>query len=415
MSCRDGRRARLRSGHRQLSLWLAAFSLCLLCRSRTVCCLTRNAEGTIGSVKFSPSGSIPAKDQTILFPRKRKFIKSRVGSATGVVSTPSSKVAPNVSLGSQNTSDSKKVASALLDGLRSGAASGAAAACVKTLLQPLDAMKTLQQFQQTGSSNRAITMLESARILMKRPGGVANFYAGLGVTVLGSIPGVAIYFGAYQFCRRKLMETEWGPKNKRVSIALSAAIGNTIASFSRTPYEVLKQKLQMGTYPTFVAALRAVLADPINSLFPKGGVVIQMMRDVPYAVATLLVYESLQEALLNRSPVCQQQKKQWDFVIGGIAGGVGSWLTNPMDVIKTRLQMDDSSASVYGGSVTACAAMLWKEGGAPIFLRGATPRLMHKIPANCFFFLFYEMFRRILFTTTSPSDHAQSQPEKKKS
>ena len=30
------------------------------------------------------------------------------------------------------------------------------------------------------------------------------------------------------------------------------------------------------------------------------------------------------------------------------------------------------------------------------FLRGSVPRLMHKIPANGFFFVFYEFFRRVL-------------------
>ena len=284
--------------------------------------------------------------------------------------------------------------SALLDGLRSAAASGMAAACSKALLQPLDAIKTLQQFQKTVKvEQRALSTLEAAQVLIKRPGGIANFYAGLGVSVIGSMPGVALYFGLYQFFKQKLTQTRWGADHKTVSIALSAAFGNTIASATRTPYEVLKQKLQMGTYSSFGVAARAVLANPMESLFPKGGVLIQIVRDVPYAVVTLLVYESLQEALRSRN-LSDERKKQWDFVIGGIAGGVGSWVTNPMDVLKTRLQTD--SANVYGGSLFKCAGMVWEEGGVQAYLRGSVPRLLHKVPANCFFFLFYEMFRRVL-------------------
>lgn len=30
------------------------------------------------------------------------------------------------------------------------------------------------------------------------------------------------------------------------------------------------------------------------------------------------------------------------------------------------------------------------------FMKGATPRLIHKIPANAFFFVFYELFRNML-------------------
>ena len=117
-----------------------------------------------------------------------------------------------------------------------------------------------------------------------------------------------------------------------------------------------------------------------------GGVAIQMLRDVPYAVATLLVYEYLQGTL-------QGSAKERDFILGGISGGFGSWVTNPMDVVKTRLQ---TNSGLYGGSIRACAREVWHEGGAAAFMRGSVPRLMHKVPANAFFFFFYETFRRIL-------------------
>ena len=81
------------------------------------------------------------------------------------------------------------------------------------------------------------------------------------------------------------------------------------------------------------------------------------------------------------------------MVAGGIAGGTGSFATNPMDVLKTRLQVD---SSLYGGSVIACTKATYAEGGAAAFLRGSVPRLMHKIPANGAFFVFYELFRKLL-------------------
>ena len=64
-----------------------------------------------------------------------------------------------------------------------------------------------------------------------------------------------------------------------------------------------------------------------------------------------------------------------------------------MDVIKTRLQTD---STLYGGSVRTCFSMTLQEGGPSAFLRGSVPRLMHKVPANACFFLFYEFFRTVL-------------------
>ncbi len=129
-----------------------------------------------------------------------------------------------------------------------------------------------------------------------------------------------------------------------------------------------------------------------------------MLRDIPYAVVTLLTYEHLKHVW---KPKAEQQyptvpKRSWDLLVGGLAGGIGSYVTNPMDVIKTRLQTDTSSVlnsgvgAQYGGSIARCAALTWEEGGPSAFLRGSVPRLLHKVPANAFFFLFYELFRTLL-------------------
>jgi len=280
------------------------------------------------------------------------------------------------------------------NGLKSGAASASAAACVKTLLQPVDAVKTVQQFASTNVSLR-----QAAQILWERPGGFLNFYAGWGVTVIGSLPGVSLYFGVYSYCKQLLLtRSDWGGRHKTASIALSAAIGNTVASFSRVPYEVVKQKLQAGVYDTTGAALRDALKHPTTLLFPKGGVWTQMLRDVPYAVVTLLLYESLQQRFgsgnktesSSQKPPSPTKQRLLDFVVGGTAGGIGSWVTNPMDVVKTRLQTQPG-----GGTVWPTIQKIYQEGGASAFLRGAVPRLLHKVPANAFFFYFYELFKRL--------------------
>jgi len=54
--------------------------------------------------------------------------------------------------------------------------------------------------------------------------------------------------------------------------------GNTIASFSRVPYEVVKQCLQTGQYSSTKEALVTMWkAGGLRSFFPLGGVSIQMV------------------------------------------------------------------------------------------------------------------------------------------
>jgi hypothetical protein len=181
------------------------------------------------------------------------------------------------------------------------------------------------------------------------------------------------------------------------SIGLSAAIGNTVASFSRVPYEVVKQALQTGQYSSTMEALSTMWkTSGMRSFFPLGSVSIQMVRDILYAIFTLLSYEYIKENWVLKMSEDDPNNRWWrDMIAGATAGGIGSYLTNPFDVIKTRLQTTDVTG-LYGGSITKCALSVLEEGGPAAFLRGSVPRLMHKVPANGFFFVFYEFFRRVL-------------------
>jgi hypothetical protein len=220
----------------------------------------------------------------------------------------------------------------------------------------------------------------------------------VGVGVVGAMPSVGLYFGIYSFCKQRFTEMDTNGNHRTLTIALSAAIGNTIASASRVPYEVVKQKLQTQVYANLGDALRDM---SVRTLFPTGGIASQMLRDIPYAVVTLLTYEHLRSVWKPRAQERFGAKNNynvptqyWDMLVGGISGGIGSFVTNPMDVIKTRLQT--SALEVYDGSIRTCVAQTWQEGGPSAFLRGSLPRLLHKIPANAFFFLFYEAFRTLL-------------------
>jgi solute carrier family 25 S-adenosylmethionine transporter 26 len=305
--------------------------------------------------------------------------------------------------------------SATMNGLKNSAASALAAGCSKALLAPFDTIKTMQQQARNanGGISKSLSLMDTAKLIQSRPRGFVELYAGLGVSVIGAMPSVGLYFGVYSYCKEKLIpmfQEKLTHKNNNVhspfamsksgartlAIASSAAIGNTVASFSRVPYEVVKQKLQTGEFAsTFEALKHMASTGGMRAFFPMGGVSIQMYRDIPYAIVTLLTYECLRDHWVNKKRDKEATRNgPWrDMVSGGLAGGIGSFVTNPMDVIKTRLQVD---SQLYRGDVWVCASKTLEEGGPAAFLRGSVPRLIHKIPANAFFFVFYEGFRRLL-------------------
>ena len=239
-----------------------------------------------------------------------------------------------------------------------------------------------------------------------------GLYAGVGVTVVGAMPSVGLYFGVYSYSKRVIgnllhetfivsgdsenVDIEAIERRKKIvtviSIATSAAIGNTVASVARVPYEVMKQKLQTGEYANTITALRSMMSSsnpgPLQSFFPLGSISSQMVRDIPYAIVSLLTYEHLRA---NWVKTRDNPTIFHDMVAGALAGGLASYMTNPMDVVKTRLQTDVD----YLG-VSDCFRRIWNEEGAFAFLKGSKPRLMHKIPANGLFFVGYEFWRKVL-------------------
>lgn len=301
-----------------------------------------------------------------------------------------------------------------------------ASVCAKTVLAPFDTIKTVQQrHRDVGSASSPLTLLQAARLVTSRGNGLLELYAGLGVAALGSVPSVGLYFGIYSYSKGALGplladrfslddDVDGALRERRarllrtVAVAASAAIGNTVASFSRVPFEVLKQRLQADANGAgaggALRALRSALAEGgQGALFPPGSVRSQMARDVPYAVCTLLAYERLREDWIDRAPDAAPWR---DVVAGAVAGGLGSYITNPLDVIKTRLQIDGGVE--FSGGVIDCARRTWTEEGPGAFLKGSVPRLIHKVPANAIFFFSYELFRRALRAEGTSSNRTTS-------
>jgi len=76
------------------------------------------------------------------------------------------------------------------------------------------------------------------------------------------------------------------------------------------------------------------------------------------------------------------------FGIGGIAGLITVYATQPLDTIKTRMQSIEAR-SLYKNSFT-CAAMIFKNEGVFTFWSGALPRLVRLMLSGGIVFTMYE-------------------------
>lgn len=83
---------------------------------------------------------------------------------------------------------------------------------------------------------------------------------------------------------------------------------------------------------------------------------------------------------------------------GGIAGGTAAAVTNPLDVVKTRLQTEGvTSATRYKGSgVIPVIRQIVREEGVKALLHGIKPRVMFHIPAAALCWGTYESMKVVL-------------------
>ena len=277
-------------------------------------------------------------------------------------------------------------------------------------------------------------MVAAFRLLLSR-GGIPALYSGLVVSVVGVMPSMAVYFALYDFLKRLGARMYPSPQGVPPSsssftslaiVCVAAGLSNAFAAVLRVPSEVLKQRLQAGLDVSLKTCLSRLLwgggsstggapADTLGgrlkTLFPPGAISSQIVRDVPYAVVTLLLYEYLRAVSADPSRGVssatgaeknKKKKKRADdwsnnvnnLLCGAVAGGIGTIATHPLDVVKTRLQTA-VGATLYKGWWD-CASKSVNGEGWSVLLRGSGPRLLHKIPANGFFFLFYELFKKLL-------------------
>lgn len=283
------------------------------------------------------------------------------------------------------------------DGFKNALSSALATILAKSILQPLDTVKTVQQLQMS-----KLSLLGTAREILLTRGPFA-LWSGTLVSAVGSAPAAAVYYGIFSSIKSHLAKVL--PKEYRfIAVAAAATFSNSVAAVFRVPYEVYKQRLQAGMHQSIFEAVQfSWEREGLLGLFASGKLTSQIIRDVPYAIITAVVYDILQifmnrirfQCIKSESTFPQSKKEAigkyyqlQDAFCGAAAGGISSFFTTPMDVVKTRLMTTNSYSSFLHATKT-----ILRDEGFTTFFAGSTSRVLHKIPANALFFVFYEAFR----------------------
>ena len=242
--------------------------------------------------------------------------------------------------------------------------------------------------------------------------GFSALYKGIGVHFLASVPANGIFYTTYEAVRAALGAHF---ANAAVCSALGGAAGCLASLAIYSPMEVVKQRAMVTKGSDSLGALRTLL----RSDGPLGlyrGVTASAATWAPYFGIYFFVYESLVSNLAH-VPHGEQPNFLVALLCGLAAGVSASALTNPFDVIKTRLMVGDAglgaaaaasaAAASLGGRTTALSIARDIAGteGMAGFARGLVPRTLLLAPVSSLTIAFYAAIQSALLPRPGAEKH----------
>ncbi|XP_004343393.1 solute carrier family 25 [Capsaspora owczarzaki ATCC 30864] len=283
---------------------------------------------------------------------------------------------------------------------------------------PFDTVKVRIQTQPPGSALYT-GMVDCFRKIIKSEGALA-LYSGMLSPVVGVAGVKAVVFGSYGGISQWLLARKQGvvagseqPQQQQQPVklsgfenALASCSAGLVATIVVTPVERVKVSMQASGGKAFKSTLDCVLSLVRTAGISGGlfkGFVPTVLREVPSYGAYFISYDMAKRAFCQPGQDVSTLSPGLLALAGGIAG-VMAWVPiYPIDVIKSRIQAQPSSALVAASSgsssrpysgVVDCAVRSYRAEGLGVFFRGLTPTIARAFPCHAAVFLGYELTLR---------------------
>lgn len=309
---------------------------------------------------------------------------------------------------------------------------------------PLDTLKTHIQCEKCGSSNPLKTWNCAQDMVRKE--GIFRLWRGVSAMFMGCIPAHAAYFSVYESMKSYMsggkilfakndstffqQQTELNPLRSAICGA-SAAFAHDIFM---TPFDTIKQRVQLGYYRNIFHCARVVfMKEGIRAFYLS--LPTTMAMNLPYGMIMVSINDSVREVLNpgNNSIVGMKNS----MIAGSIAGAIAAAVTNPLDVVKTKLQTQSlepvaspmvtkhMSRSYSTGAIPSVngpqnlryelptivradkltgafqvAIKIFREEGIRGFMRGIAPRMLVHSPSVAVSWTAYESMKKLLLSTS---------------
>jgi len=255
------------------------------------------------------------------------------------------------------------------------------------VMHPLDTIKTRLQLKSSSEEEEDDEGF----------GSVMSLYEGLAGNILKEGPPSALYLGVYETVKCSLLPL-FGPQSVLLVYLASGASGEMIGSIIRAPAEAIKTNVQSGMAGNALEASAQVFGTAATRANVVRAWSASLWRDVPFGAIQLAIFELTKTYILNNPDIdFDSNTLLTEAIIGAFAGGWGALLTNPTDIITTRIitQSIDEEGDSEPLGVIEMGKELYGEGGLAAFLVGWQARVGYWAPAISIFLTCYCSFRQM--------------------
>eukprot|EP00605_Chrysophyceae_sp_TOSAG23-4_P000198 GSChrysophyteH1.ASY1.ANO1.234.1 assembled CDS len=274
---------------------------------------------------------------------------------------------------------------------------------------PLDTLKTQVQCEKCGSVSPMRTWNCATRIVERE--GLFRLWRGVSAMFAGCIPAHAAYFSIFESMKKMTGADADG--HRPVEAALCGASAAFSHDMCMTPFDTIKQRMQLGYYKSLTHCIKSVAAKEGFAAFYVS-LPTTLAMNLPFGMIMVAVNESSRKFLSNGD---KRVSVSTSMIAGALAGGVAAAFTTPLDIIKTRLQTQNlepcATPSTARGIMSSAlhnpmqlrppvrsawqvAAQIWREEGALGFARGLAPRVLQQAPAVAVSWTAYETAKAFL-------------------
>lgn len=277
-------------------------------------------------------------------------------------------------------------------------AGGVAGATSRTATAPLDRLKVVLQVQTT----RARIMPAVREIL--REGGFLGFFRGNGLNVMKVAPESAIRFYIYELLKGFVADFKGEEDKADIGTSgrlFAGGLAGAVAQASIYPMDLVKTRIQTCSFEGGrVPSLRKLSRDIWVQEGPRAfyrGIVPSLLGIVPYAGIDLAAYETLKD--LSKKYILQDGVEAGPVVqlgCGTISGALGATCVYPLQVVRTRMQAQQSNADTPYQGMADVFRRTFQHEGLRGFYKGIFPNLLKVVPSASITYMVYESMKKSL-------------------